>query len=73
METFCVHCDHRIELGARVRAGNRVTCPACGAHLEVINLGPLELDWAYDEPYGENWDPPMGSAASAAREVLLHP
>ena len=51
MDGFCVHCDQRIDLGPWVSVGRRVTCPACGAYLEVISLSPVELDWAYDGPH----------------------
>jgi hypothetical protein len=50
MDAFCVHCDHRIDLGLGIGVGRRVACPACGAYLEVISLSPIELDWAYDQP-----------------------
>jgi hypothetical protein len=50
MDAFCVHCDHRIDLGPGASVGRRVTCPACQAYLEVISLSPVELDWAYDQP-----------------------
>jgi lysine biosynthesis protein LysW len=57
---FCLDCEHKINLGTRPVEGQRVTCSNCGAELEIICLGPLELDWAYLEPaVGEEdwyWD-----------------
>lgn len=53
--TFCPDCDEEIRLGPTPKIGQRVTCPDCGAELEVIEVDPLELDWAYDGPEGE-WE-----------------
>ena len=43
-----------------LKVGRSVTCPCCEAELEVIDLDPVELDWAYyddDEEGGwEGWD-----------------
>jgi hypothetical protein len=37
--------------------GDEVICPHCEADLEVVNLDPPELDWAYLEPDdGDDWD-----------------
>lgn len=52
---FCPECDRRIDLRSHPRKGQLVTCPSCGAELEVINVDPLELDWAYVEPE-EDWE-----------------
>jgi lysine biosynthesis protein LysW len=48
---LCLGCGNRINLGARPLEGQQLICTKCGARLEVISLRPLELDWAYDEPY----------------------
>ncbi|HUW13126.1 MAG TPA: hypothetical protein VM537_25610 [Anaerolineae bacterium] len=53
MDTFCVHCDERLDLGAHPRIGQRVVCGRCNARLEVISLSPAEIDWAYEPPA---WD-----------------
>lgn len=55
MDTVCVHCKERISLGPRPEIGQRVTCSACQACLEIISVNPIELDWAYDAPVGEVW------------------
>ena len=52
---FCPECETGIKLGNTPREGQQVTCPECGAELEVISLKPLELDWAYEESE-EDWD-----------------
>lgn len=46
---YCPECDEPIRLGDRPSKGQKVTCPACGAYLEVVALSPIELDWAIDE------------------------
>jgi alpha-aminoadipate carrier protein LysW len=58
---FCPDCDGSVNVGASPRLGQRINCPHCDAELEVIEVSPLELDWAYDEPetdWGEEeeWD-----------------
>lgn len=51
---FCPDCDEEINLGRKARIGQRVTCPNCESALEVIETDPPELDWAYDDPEGED-------------------
>jgi transcription initiation factor IIE alpha subunit len=58
---FCPECEEGVSLGPRPRIGQRVTCPHCNAELEVVDLSPVELDWAYDElevdwEEEEDWD-----------------
>jgi lysine biosynthesis protein LysW len=36
------------------KVGKGLTCPHCGADLEVIGVDPVELDWAYEES-DEDW------------------
>jgi lysine biosynthesis protein LysW len=52
---FCLDCKQAITLGSDPRVGQKVVCSNCGAHLEIINLKPLELDWAYSE-FEHNWE-----------------
>ncbi|MCX6070855.1 MAG: hypothetical protein NTU91_08365 [Chloroflexi bacterium] len=35
---------------AAPKLGQRTECASCRAALEVVNLRPVELDWAFDEP-----------------------
>lgn len=59
---LCPDCEEGISFGARVRIGQRVSCPHCGADLEVVEVSPLELDWVYedtdweDEDGEDDWD-----------------
>jgi lysine biosynthesis protein LysW len=47
----CPECGYTVNLGAQPYEGQRVICAGCGANLEVISLGHLELDWVYDTPH----------------------
>lgn len=50
---YCPDCDARITLKSP-QLGQQVICRACGTELEVVDLSPLELDWALDEPYDDD-------------------
>jgi|YelNatPaOPRAMG01_1025707.scaffolds.fasta_scaffold186577_2 alpha-aminoadipate carrier protein LysW len=54
--TSCPECGTTLDLEDPLQEGDWIICPQCQANLEVINLDPLELDWAYDEPL-EDWVP----------------
>lgn len=45
----CPECESTIRFQRTLRLGEIVTCPQCSERLEVSQLNPLELDWAYDE------------------------
>ena len=45
----CPDCGQPVELD-EPEAGQVLSCPNCRARLEVLNLEPIELDWAYHEP-----------------------
>lgn len=53
---LCPDCEEGIRFGSRARLGQRVSCPHCGADLEVVELSPLELDWAYEDTDWEDED-----------------
>ena len=46
--TFCLECDHELDLGNQPQIGQRVKCDCCETQLEIINIEPLELDWIYE-------------------------
>jgi lysine biosynthesis protein LysW len=50
MVGVCPECDAQVSLGANPGLGQRAECPNCRARLTVINLNPLDLDWAFEEP-----------------------
>jgi lysine biosynthesis protein LysW len=43
---FCPECDTKINVGVQPQKGQLVSCPGCGAYLEIVELSPIELDWA---------------------------
>lgn len=49
---YCPDCDANLRLKS-VRLGQQITCRECGTILEVVELNPIELDWAFDEPVEE--------------------
>ncbi|MFN2135743.1 MAG: hypothetical protein ACK2UK_07310 [Candidatus Promineifilaceae bacterium] len=51
----CPECESHIRFHRSLRLGEIVTCPECSERLEVSQLNPLELDWAFDD-YDENDD-----------------
>ena len=52
--SYCPDCDGQITLH-HARLGQKVVCPYCDTQLEVIDLEPLELDWAVDWPDEDEW------------------
>lgn len=59
----CPSCGETIKLVENARIGQRVTCHFCGEALEVVDVNPVELDWAYyededwdDDDYEDDWD-----------------
>jgi lysine biosynthesis protein LysW len=52
---YCPECDTKITFKKEPELGQRVTCRECSEILEVVELDPLELDWAYEED-DEEWD-----------------
>jgi len=51
----CTECAGDLSLAANTEVGEIVTCPDCGARLEVRSLSPLSLDKApkVEEDWGE--------------------
>ena len=52
----CAECYSRINFRKMPELGLKVTCNECGTMLEVIDLDPLELDWADDFIYEQNYE-----------------
>jgi lysine biosynthesis protein LysW len=54
----CPECESHIRFHRTLRLGEIVTCPECSERLEVSDMDPLELDWAFeddDDDY-ESWN-----------------
>ena len=49
-EAICPGCREKFEMKLNTRLGDWVECPHCEADLEVSNLCPVTLDWAYEGP-----------------------
>jgi lysine biosynthesis protein LysW len=45
----CPHCERNVKLSGETWLGKRVSCPHCGEELEVVELNPVELDYAFDD------------------------
>jgi transcription elongation factor Elf1 len=49
----CLECDAEVAVSPDVALWAEITCAACGLVMEVINLDPLELDYALDDEWDE--------------------
>jgi lysine biosynthesis protein LysW len=54
MEAICPECDASIHFEHQPKIGQRVRCSQCNSILSVIRLMPLELDWAFIEPFEDH-------------------
>lgn len=64
---YCPECDSRIRLRSP-RLGQRIQCRECGTALEVVDLTPLELDWAFEDLAYEDNEPRHNRSRSAAHD-----
>jgi hypothetical protein len=46
---YCPECDDDVGFKEKPIIGYRKICPNCGAHLVVIGLNPIELDWEFED------------------------
>jgi lysine biosynthesis protein LysW len=53
---FCPSCDEEIKFAKTPKIGHTLTCPHCGEDLEVIDTNPIELDWAYDDEFEDDYE-----------------
>ncbi len=53
--TACPECDADVTIPADAMLNELVSCPDCGAELEIIGLNPVALDLApeVEEDWGE--------------------
>jgi len=51
MEAICPECDAKVHFEFQPKKGQRVVCENCKSVLAVIRLTPLEVDWAFIEPF----------------------
>ncbi|MFP4395955.1 MAG: hypothetical protein ACLFTI_11885 [Anaerolineales bacterium] len=57
-KAFCPACDEAITIQGNPKVGQRLRCPSCDTEIEVIDVNPVELDWAYEDEddFYEDWD-----------------
>jgi transposase-like protein len=48
---YCPECDTEVQFRSEPRVGQRAICQACHSVLRVIREYPIELDWAFVEPF----------------------
>jgi len=55
MMATCLECEAELGLEEDVEEGEIVVCPDCGAEMEVMSIGPVELALApeVEEDWGE--------------------
>ena len=51
----CPGCQTKIRFHDYVELGEFVSCQECGDELEVVQLNPLKLDWAYSDPLDDEY------------------
>lgn len=49
---YCPECDAKINVKSP-KLGQIVTCRVCDTRLEVVDLKPLELDWAFEDDFDD--------------------
>ena len=50
----CPDCNGEIRFRKSPHLGMLVTCHNCQTSLEIVRRDPLELDWAFDDPFDED-------------------
>lgn len=53
VRSTCPECDTRITFSSSLspKRGDRTICPKCLTQLVVFRENPIELDWAFIEPF----------------------
>jgi lysine biosynthesis protein LysW len=53
---ICPGCGTKIRLSQQIELGQFLICAECGDELEVVQLSPLKLDWAFEDPFDDAID-----------------
>jgi lysine biosynthesis protein LysW len=53
--TACLECDRKIKLARNAALDDMVTCGHCGTSFVIIDLSPIEIDFADDDWEDEDW------------------
>ena len=51
LEAICPECDADVQFTSMPKVGHRLVCPTCNSVLTVISQHPIDLDWAFMEPF----------------------
>jgi hypothetical protein len=49
---FCPACDEQIYFRKLPKRGNHITCRECESLLTVVQVSPIQLIWAFEDPLG---------------------
>ena len=49
---YCPECDAKLNIKSP-KLGQIVSCRVCDTRLEVVDLKPLELDWAFEDEFDD--------------------
>ena len=52
----CPDCEENFELEDTAEIGQVITCPACKASLEILDLSPVVLDYAIEEDVEDEFE-----------------
>jgi len=52
----CISCGNEVAFQVTPQMGMLVKCSKCDAQLEVVWLDPMEVDWPFDDDYGDDDD-----------------
>ncbi len=52
---YCPECDAKVSVNSP-KIGQVIVCRVCETRLEVIDINPLELDWAFDDDLDDEFD-----------------
>lgn len=64
IKSACPECDHDVQMETTPNVGERVICSSCKTILVVVQLSPVQLDWAFIDP--------IGSSASNSEDKLTN-
>ena len=53
---ICPGCGARIRFQERVQVGEFFICEECGDELEVVSASPIKLDWAFEDPFDDDFE-----------------
>ena len=64
---YCVDCGETMTLSGRVEMGQIVSCPECGATMQVVSLDPVIAIGSMASPYTQTRKKSTGRSADERR------